>query len=1074
MRIAIDLQSAQLHGNEHGSDQQALALTLALLRSPGQHSVRILLNGALPRVAELRALFAGLLAQEHIRVFDSIAPAHARNVANAGRRRASELVREYTITQLQADAVLAWGLFDGFDDDSVLSISRFEQGPQTVLLLDHAAAQGDEPAFQAFLDKRLGLLGQADLVLTLSDAAHAQSSALLDPARTLRLAPALDAAAAAAAILAALESDLGRALAKPKPPRTRRRLAFVTPLPPERTGIADYAAQLLPAMLDDFDITLIVQQQEVTLPPVLANLPRHDATWLSAHAHEFDQLLYQFGNSPFHSSMFDLLRAHPGVVVLHDFFLSNVLAYEQMTGGIPNAWSDALFYSHGFAALQASQLPDNHAAAMNDFPCNREVLEGATRIIVHSDHARQLAQEWYGAEAARNWTVVPLPRSAPPLRDRQGARAALGIDDDTFLVCTFGYIGPSKLSDVLVDAWLASSLHRDARCMLVLVGANHTGEFGARLTDTIQDAGASGSIRIAGWTDDAVYHHYLQAADMGVQLRSISRGETSAAVLDVMNYGLPAIVNANGSMAALPSDAVWMLPDQVELPELVSALETLYRDPERRDELGARARDVLRSQHRPDHCAARYRDALDLAMVEAETSRHVLLRTLGGMPLLRDDDAALRALASTLARAPDPLAQRQLLVDVSAIAQHDLKTGIERVVRTQLLELLVLRQSGVRVEPVYLSTQGNRWHYRYARRYATRLMGIQAPGLPDAPIDFQPGDIFYSADYSAVAVSEAARAGVYAGMRAQGVSINFLIHDLLPVLRPEFFPSNAEQVHASWLRCIAANADRLLCISDAVAHETESWLGQQDTLPPQRLKLAVLHHGADIDHPASSTGDAAAAVAMATTLAARPSFLMVGTIEPRKGHLQTLAAFEQLWAAGEQINLVIVGNEGWKGLPTAERRTIPTIVERLSNHPEAGQRLLWLQGVNDQLLETIYRNSTCLLQPSEGEGFGLPLIEAARYGVPILARGLPVFREVAQEHALYFDGLDPADLAAAVRHWLALRDAGGVPASGGMHCQTWRQNAEQLLRILHGEAEERDWRTPAALPVATMPQGEAA
>jgi len=600
---------------------------------------------------------------------------------------------------------------------------------------------------------------------------------------------------------------------------------------------------------------------------------------------------------------------------------------------------------------------------------------------------------------------------------------------------------------VLVEAWLASSLYRDTQCELVLVGANHTGDFGERLADMIEDADA-GRIRIAGWTDEHAYHQYLQAADLGVQLRSISRGETSAAVLDVMNYGLPVIVNANGSMGALPRDAVCMLPDQFQPAELVQALDTLRHDAARRTELGERARDVLRSMHRPDHCAARYRDALDLACAESRHQLPALLRQLGALPALRADDQALRALAGAVAGAPDPLAPRQLLVDVSTIVQHDLKTGIERVVRTQLLELLKLDQRGLRIEPVYLSASGDRWHFRYARRYAAQLMGIVAPRLVDAPIDLQPGDLFYCADYSPNAVVEAARAGVYADLRARGVGIHFLIHDLLPVLRPEFFPRTSEQVHANWLRCIAAEADRLLCISAAVAQEAESWLRRQEGFATRPLDLAVLHHGADIDHAAAATPKPDAAVAMAATLAARPSFLMVGTIEPRKGHLQALAAFDELWAAGEQVNLVIVGNEGWKPLPQSERRTIPEIVERLRTHPEAGQRLLWLQGVDDQMLETIYRNSTCLLQPSEGEGFGLPLIEAARYGLPILARDIPVFREVAEEHAMYFAGMDAGALAGAIRQWLRLRDEGKVAASGAMRWQTWRQNAEQLLGLL--------------------------
>jgi glycosyltransferase involved in cell wall biosynthesis len=1046
MRIVIDLQTTQLHGYEHGQGREALALAMALLEARAQHRFWILLNGALPHIADLRQRLGSVLDPDQIRVFETLAPSNFADPANTGRRRANELTREHTIAQLQADAVLIFGLFDGYGDASVYSASQFSGGAQLGILLAGVPSEdtGHETGSQAFRDERMALLRHAALVLAPLNVAGSTDELGADRVLALDAADPGRSASAILARLAALDSVCPAAT---KPGHTRRRLAFVSPLPPERTGIADYAAQLLPAMLDDFDITLIVQQQEVTLPPILMSLPRHNTAWLADHAHEFDQLIYQFGNSPFHSDMFGLLCRHPGVVVLHDFFLSNVLAYEQMTGGIPNAWSDALFYSHGYRALQASQLPDNHAEAMNEFPCNREVLEGATRVIVHSEYSLQLAREWYGPEAGRNWTVVPLPRAAPPQQDRHAARTALGIDDDTFLVCTFGYISPSKLSHVLVDAWIASNLHQNAKCMLMLVGANHPGEFGANLVDTIDNAGATKTVRITGWADETVYHQYLQAADAGVQLRATSRGETSAAVLDVMNYGIPTIVNANGSMAALPVDAVWMLPNEFNQAELVVALETLHGDAERRLDLGNRARDVLRNQHRPDHCAARYRDALDLAMAEAESSRHALLETLLSIPGLRQDDSTLRTLAVGLAHAPDPLSPRQLLVDVSAIVHHDLKTGIERVVRTQLLELLKLRQQGVRVEPVYLSTQGNRWHYRYARSYALKLLGASAPTLHDVPIDLQEGDIFYSADYSPAAVCEAARAGIYTQMRRAGVSISFLIHDLLPVLRPEFFPSNSAEIHAKWLRCIAVHADRLLCISSAVASETREWLSGQAAelrLP----KIAVLHHGADIDYPEPAPSDPALSANMIATLAARPSFLMVGTIEPRKGHPQAIEAFEQLWAEGVDVNLVIVGREGWKPLPESERRTIPKIVSTMKHHPEAGQRLLWLQGVDDGLLGSIYRASACLLAPSEGEGFGLPLIEAARYGLPILARALPVFMEVAGEHATYFDGMDPAVLADAVRAWLRQRADSGVPASSSIPAQTWRDNVKQLLNIL--------------------------
>ena len=1033
MRIVIDLQAAQLHQNEQGPGGHLLALAHALVRAPATqaapHVICIVLNDALPGAEAVREQFSGSLPPERIRLFNAGAGPGA---AADERRRAGELVRDFTVAQLKADALLY-----GAVAEAVLP-GEFARVPLAAVLVDQSQereAQGNPAA-----------LPRAHLTLVVDAAGQSRTETELKTPGVLRL----DAAhwdAAAAAALAALATLAAQPVAFDKPQRVRRRLAFVSPLPPERTGIADYAAQLLPAMLDDFEIELIIQQDAVELPPVLAALPRHSASWFAQHAHEFDQVIYQFGNSPYHSSMFALLRQHPGVVVLHDFFLSNVLAYEQMTGGIPNGWNDALFHSHGFVGLHANAVAGGHAAAMNDFPCNREVLEGASRVIVHSGHALELAREWYGDEAAHNWTVVPLPRAAPALHDRQAARLALGIGQDTFLVCSFGYIGPTKLTDALVDSWLASSLQRDADCELVLVGSNGSGDYCERLAETIEHAG-EGRIRITGWADEATYHLYLQAADAAVQLRSTSRGETSAAVLDAMNYGLATIVNANGSMAALPADGVWMLPDRFEAPLLVAALETLRHDGTRRSALGARARDILRSQHRPDHCAALYREALDLAQAEAAVQKPALLHALQALPALCADEQAVRALAAGIALAPDPLAPRQLLVDVSTIVQHDLRTGIERVVRTQLLELLHMRQQGLRVEPVYLSTAGGRWHYRYARRYALDLMGISAPTLHDAPIDFQPGDVFYCADFAPGAIVEAARAGVYTELRKHGVSMNFLIYDLLPVLRPEFFPSSAEASHANWLRCIATYADRLLCISGAVADEARDWLSAQAALPQRPLQFVPLHLGADIDNGAALVGAKEAAADMAATLGARPSFLMVGTIEPRKGHLQSLAAFEELWAAGEQVNLVIVGNEGWKGLPESERRTIPEILRRLRQHPEAGKRLLWLQGVDDLLLETIYRNSTCLLAPSEGEGFGLPLIEAARYGLPILARDIPVFREVAEGHALYFDGMSAGALADAVRDWLQQRAADTVPQSAAMRFYTWRQNAEQLLDIL--------------------------
>jgi len=174
-------------------------------------------------------------------------------------------------------------------------------------------------------------------------------------------------------------------------------------------------------------------------------------------------------------------------------------------------------------------------------------------------------------------------------------------------------------------------------------------------------------------------------------------------------------------------------------------------------------------------------------------------------------------------------------------------------------------------------------------------------------------------------------------------------------------------------------------------------------------------------------------------LASKPSFLSVGTLEPRKGHEQVLDSFEQLWEQGIDINLVFVGKQGWK---------VESLINRLKNHPEKSRRLFWFDGISDLHLNEIYQTCSCLIAASEGEGFGLPLIEAAHHGIPILARSIPVFHEVAGPNAFYFEGKHPQHLASAVQEWLQLSSKNKLVSSKDLPWLTWAQSAKRLEQAL--------------------------
>ena len=141
------------------------------------------------------------------------------------------------------------------------------------------------------------------------------------------------------------------------------------------------------------------------------------------------------------------------------------------------------------------------------------------------------------------------------------------------------------------------------------------------------------------------------------------------------------------------------------------------------------------------------------------------------------------------------------------------------------------------------------------------------------------------------------------------------------------------------------------------------------------------------------------------------------------------------WRSGVTANLVIVGKQGWK---------VDALIERIGHHPELNQRLFWLNGISDEYLAQVYAHADCLIAASYGEGFGLPLIESAQRSLPIIARDIGVFREVAGDHALYFDESNP--LPKAMSHWLNTLQAGELPPqSKDMPWMSWTQSASQLL-----------------------------
>ena len=376
--------------------------------------------------------------------------------------------------------------------------------------------------------------------------------------------------------------------------------------------------------------------------------------------------------------------------------------------------------------------------------------------------------------------------------------------------------------------------------------------------------------------------------------------------------------------------------------------------------------------------------------------------------------ATARRIVQAQSPAPATAGQHRptLYVDVSVFSRHDAGTGIQRVVREVMAQLFKGAVEAFTVVPVAAT---RRTGYQ-TTAISTDLVSDdpgQKPLPAGQPVSPVKGDVFLGLDLTAHLLphhyTELLR------WKRAGVSIQMVVYDLLPAIRPEWFNPKAVKNFNAWLKVLAVFADRFHCISNTVKAELMRWCQTRYGIALKGQSVSVFPLGSNLavasvvsQHAATIRATDQNALAFAQQ---QPTTLMVGTIEPRKGHADVLEAFLELWHNGSTSQLMLVGAPGWK---------TEALQQTLADAAATTKKLVWLQHADDNLLAQLYQAASGVIVASKGEGFGLPLIEAAHYGKPVLVRDIPVFREVSRGAVTFCPhspegGLTPHTLAA----WLA-------------------------------------------------------
>ncbi len=347
--------------------------------------------------------------------------------------------------------------------------------------------------------------------------------------------------------------------------------------------------------------------------------------------------------------------------------------------------------------------------------------------------------------------------------------------------------------------------------------------------------------------------------------------------------------------------------------------------------------------------------------------------------------------------------KKNIYVDVSILIQHDSKTGIQRVVKEVLNQLTQTSDTSLTIIPV-AATKKKKYH-----KVAMELNGIKiSNSAEESQIKLGNGDVFLGLDLATYILPS--HWSQLLEWKLSGVSIQIVVYDLLPVLHPEWFKNISVQNFKRWLKTIAVFTDKFHCISHTVKFDLTHWFNDSYNINLNNNILNVFPLGSNFKTQSSNTLANQLDNEALAFCRRSPTVLMVGTIEPRKGHIEVLNAFKMLWHQSSEYQLIIVGSLGWKA---------QSIQKQLQDISATNNKLLWLHATNDNLLEDVYKSVIGVIVASEGEGFGLPIIEAAHFNKPILARDIPIFREVAQGNVTYFISTPEQRLSVnAVNDWL--------------------------------------------------------
>lgn len=382
----------------------------------------------------------------------------------------------------------------------------------------------------------------------------------------------------------------------------RLRIAYFSPLPPDRSGIADYSLELLPHLSQYADITIYTAQPEKVNHELRDGFEMRGLESVAEDRGQHDVALYQMGNSVYHNAFFPLLTQYPGVVVLHDYYIHHFIAHRTMGTENFSAYARELGYAFGKEGMHLAQdirLGFKEMPVYN-LALNNRILDVSLGLLVHSEYvAEKVRQDGF------RLPVQIVPQIMEP-QSGHSRRHELGLDSNNLIFASYGLLTTAKQIEFALRAF-KRLLQTVPNAHYLLVGEAMSD---ANPESVIQELGLDGVVHCTGYvTELSSFVDWIQTADVVINLRYPTVGETSATALRAMAAGRPVIVFDHGWYGELPDGAAVKIAP-MDQEELFAAMIELASSSDLRRQIGQTAQHYIEKTCHPTVVAEAYITAL--------------------------------------------------------------------------------------------------------------------------------------------------------------------------------------------------------------------------------------------------------------------------------------------------------------------------------------------------------------------------------------------------------------------------------------------------------------------------------